>query len=292
MFSSVAYGHELYEPLPEGLFQLKLDWDPTLIFFVLVGYFYIRGLRRFKNRKPVRTWQIWCFFTGLFVLIAALVPPIDPLADRLFFMHMVQHLLIVQVGVPLLIFGVPYFVILRGMPMWFRSYVYFPLLRNRPFQKVLKFVSKPLVALILFEANFIFWHIPLYYNLALFNDVWHMLEHACMALTAMLLWRNIIDPYPMRAVLSYPSRILYLALITASDIILSSILTFADRPLYGYEGIPQPEWWVWGYVQDQALGGLIMWVPGGFVWFVAMTACFFVWARNEQSQSIPSSRKS
>ena len=69
----------------------------------------------------------------------------------------------------------------------------------------------------------------------------------------------------------------------AANIILSAILTFADEVLYAYEGIPLPSWWErWGHLQDQRVGGLIMWVPGGLVMLIAMTVVFFVWAHKEK----------
>ena len=99
----------------------------------------------------------------------------------------------------------------------------------------------------------------------------------------MLLWRHIVDPAPMRSKLNLPVRLLYLGFIMAMNIILSAILTFADDILYGYEGMPIPEFWQrWDHLEDQRLGGLIMWVPGGLVMLIAMTAVFFVWARREE----------
>ena len=103
-----------------------------------------------------------------------------------------------------------------------------------------------------------------------------------MASSAMLLWRLIIAPHPMRSPLPMPARLLFIAVIMAANIVLSSILTFADTVLYAYEGVPQPDWWTWGYMQDQHLGGLIMWVPGGFIQFIAMSICFFVWANSAE----------
>lgn len=67
-----------------------------------------------------------------------------------------------------------------------------------------------------------------------------------------------------------------------AGVVLAVWLTFTPKVWYGYEGLPQPSWWDWGYLYDQQVGGLIMWVPGGFIHFLAMTICFFVWASKEQ----------
>lgn len=278
------YAHEVYNRLPDEVFKVKWDWDPALLFFLLLLIFYARALPKFK-RTVVEPWQVGLFFVGVLLNILALMPPIDPLADQLFWVHMVQHLMITHLGVPLMLFGVPFFVILRGMPLWVRRYIYFPILRSKVFYLIERTIARPLPALILFEVNYWFWHVPRYYNLALLNDIFHLIEHACFAVTSLLLWRNIIDPHPMKSPVPLPARLLFLGFIMAANIILSAILTFSDEVLYAYEGIPLPSWWErWGHLHDQRLGGLIMWVPGGFVMLIAMTAVFFVWAHREQEK--------
>ena len=280
----IAYGHSLYAPTPVGFFQLKWAWDPTLLFFLVLGFLYFRGLRSFKGRSPVATWQKASFFSGLVVLCIAYLPPIDPLSDQLFFVHMVQHLLITLVGVPLLIFGAPFFVAIRGIGPWPRRNIYFPLIRSRVVKHGLSFIQHPLVALGIFETVFWVWHVPKYYNMALLNDAIHLLEHACMAFAAMNIWRLIIDPKPMKSRLPLPMRMLLLAFLTACDVALSAALTYAETVWYAYDGLPMPGWWSWDHLEDQRLGGLIMWVPGGMIWFLAMTAVFFVWAHREQEK--------
>lgn len=276
-----AFAHQVYDRLPDELFVLKWEWDPTLIFFLFILIFYIRALKKFK-KPPVKRWQLYLFFTGMVILIAALLPPIDPLSDQLFWVHMVQHMMITHIGVPFMLFGVPFFVLIRGVPTWFRRYVYFPLLRSRILSFLNKTIGRPVPSLILFIGNYWFWHIPRFYNLALLNDVYHFIEHACFAITSLLLWRNIIDPHPMKAHLPLPGRLLFIGMIMAAGIVLSSLLSFSDEVLYAYEGIPQPTWFAhWGYLQDQRIGGLIMWVPGKFIHLIAMTIVFFVWANKE-----------
>ncbi len=285
---SVAYAHSLseslYEPLPPGLFQLKWDWDPTLIGFLILGYLYIKGLRAFKGKSPVRPWQLVCFACGLSVNIIALSPPIDPLSDRLFFVHMIQHMLIVNVGVPLMLFGVPFFVVMRGASPWVRRKILLPIMKSpfaRGTHRVLLF---PFVALLLFEGNYWLWHVPRFYNLALLHDGIHLVEHFLMAVTAMYLWRSIIDPYPLRSPLPMGFRLLFLGFIMTLDSILAAGLSYSSQVWYAYEGIPMPSWWGdrWSHLDDQRLGGLIMWVPGGILLFLSMTICFFVWADREQ----------
>ena len=287
---ATAYAHDLaadlYEPLPEGLFDYKMDWDPTLILFLVLSILYFRGLKAFRGELPLQKWQILCFYLGVSVNVIALSPPIDPLSDRLFFMHMIQHMLIVMLGSPLMLFGAPYFIISRGLSPGFRRKIYFPVIRNKALRKVHKFLMFPLISLALFQGNYWFWHIPRYYNWALLNDFVHLFEHACMAFASFYLWRNIIDPWPLRSQLHMGFRLLFLAAIMALNSALGAALTYATKVWYAYEGIPMPTWWSyrWSHLDDQRLGGLIMWVPGGFITFISMTICFFVWVHREQKK--------
>jgi putative membrane protein len=275
---STAYAHNLYDPLPPETFDLKWAWDPALIFFVILGILYLRGLRAFRGPLPVAKWQIGLFFLGLVIVSAALVPPIDPLSDQLFFMHMVQHLMITNIGVPIMMFGAPFFVCVRGISPTVRRRVYFPIVKSKPLRFFFNLVSLPLVSLGLFQAAFWFWHVPYFYNLALLNDAWHLVEHATFAWVSILLWRNIIDPAPMRSLLKLPVRMLYVMALMASNVILSAFLTFADTVWYAYVGRPIPEWWKpWTHLDDQQLGGLLMWVPGEFIDFFVVSVIFVVW---------------
>jgi cytochrome c oxidase assembly factor CtaG len=275
---SEAFAHNLYDALPPETFDLKWAWDPALLFFVVLGILYFRGLKAFRGPLPVRSWQIGLFYLGLAVLIAALVPPIDPLSDQLFFVHMIQHLMITSIGVPLMMLGVPFFICVRGISPGVRRRVYFPMIRNRLLRVVFAVLSKPLVSLGLFQAAYWFWHVPYFYNLALLHDGWHLVEHACFAWVSILLWRNIIDPAPMRSPLKMPVRLLYVMALMASNVILSAFLTFSDEVWYAYEGRPTPEWWKpWTHLDDQQLGGLIMWVPGEFIDFFVASVIFMVW---------------
>lgn len=282
---SIAYGHNLYDQLPPETFELKWAWDPALLFFVLLAWLYYRGLKAFRGPLPVKSWQVGLFYFGLSLVILALLPPIDPLADQLFFMHMVQHLLITNIGIPLMMFGVPFFICVRGISPAVRRRVYFPLVRSKVVRFVLGLVSKPLVSLALFQGAYWFWHVPYFYNLALLNDGWHLLEHATFAWASILLWRVIIDPAPMKSPLSMPLRMLFVMALMASNVILSAFLSFSDDVWYAYVGRPIPEWWMpWTHLDDQQLGGLIMWVPGEFIDFFVVSVVFLIWTAQVRKQ--------
>src|SRR5207237_7659635 len=130
-----AHGSELHgTPLN---FELKFPFDPTLIFFALLAWLYARGLRRFGTHVPLNKSQIRAFYSGIVILCGAYLPPVDPIADQLFSMHMLQHLLITSVGVPLLTLGAPWFICLRGVPTEVRRKWIIPFLQNGTIRKSL-----------------------------------------------------------------------------------------------------------------------------------------------------------
>ena len=126
---------------------------------------YIRGLRSFKKNQS-KLADSTAFLSGVMINITALSPPIDPLSDRLFFMHMIQHMAIILLGSPLMIMGAPFYVIIRSLKPWTRRNIYFPLAKNLVVRNINKVLSHAVVALVLFNVNFWFWHMPKWYNLA------------------------------------------------------------------------------------------------------------------------------
>ena len=266
---------------PSDPVRFFLGIDPTWLLFLVMAFLYLRGYIFFKN-KPVNKFQVCLFYLGIAINCFVLSPGFDQLASELFFVHMIQHLAVIIVGTPLLICGVPYLVMLKAFnPMFIKKYV-IPIIKSKIIRKIHSFLSISWVGLIFFQFNFWFWHVPRWYNLALFNDYFHVLEHALMALTAIYLWKNIIDPYPMkRSSLPMIIRIGYLASFMMLNIILSAMITFSKTVWYAYELIAMPEWWQYSRLEDQQLGGIIMWIPGGIILFIAMTACYFAWVRRE-----------
>jgi putative membrane protein len=291
MWINVAFAHEEnLLPNPEAL-QGDWSFDPTLFIFLILGYFYYRGLSAYRGKAPLALGQRVLFFLGLVILTLASLPPFDSWADQLFSLHMVQHMLITLVGVPLMIFGAPFIVLVRGLPVWLRRRIFIPFMRIKKVRSFFHELNKPLFAIALFEGNFWFWHVPKFYNLALLNNGFHFIEHCFMALTSINLWQLFIDPFPLKNKISIPFRILILGLLITFDMALSAALTYSAKVWYAYDQIPLPSWWHWDRLQDQQLGGLIMWVPGSLVWILALIGTFIVWMKQIQDFEVQTSTK-
>src|SRR5262249_42259090 len=138
------------------------------------------------------------FLAGLAALVIAACSPLDPLGHRLLQAHMVQHLLLMVVAPPLLWLGAPIAPLLMGLPRPTRRRVAGGL-ASGPVRALTRALADSRVSWALFAAAFWAWHVPALYDMALREDAWHHVEHACFLLTALVFWRPIILPWPARA---------------------------------------------------------------------------------------------
>jgi putative membrane protein len=241
-----------------------------------------------RTRVAGRAWPLWrtaLFLLGIAAIVAALASPIDTLAHELFSVHMVQHMLLVTVGAPLLLLGAPVRPLLRGLPLALRRSVVRPLARSRAVRAVAHLLRHPLIAGGLYVGGLYAWHVPLLYDAALADPVVHVVEHVWFLTTALLFWSVVIDPVPFRATLPYAARIFYLLLAGAGqNTILGGLLSFSTRLLYGSYANGQPERYGIDAVTDQRIGGAIMWVPGDLIFLGAASAAFFLWLAEEERE--------
>lgn len=234
-------------------------------------------------------WPLWrgaLFLLGLAAIVVALLSPIDALAEDLFSVHMVQHMLLMVVGAPLLLLGAPIVPLLRGMPRSWRTGVVRPIARSPAVRAALHLLRHPLVAGALYVGGLYAWHVPALYDAALLDERIHVAEHVWFLATALLFWSCVIDPEPFRATLPYPARIPYLLLAgAAQNTILGGLLSFSSRLLYtAYEG--RPERHGIDALVDQRVGGAVMWVPGDLIFLGAASAAFFLWLETEEREQL------
>jgi cytochrome c oxidase assembly factor CtaG len=134
--------------------------------------------------------------------------------------------------------------------------------------------------LVAFNAVMWLWHVPALYEGALREPNLHIVEHMMYLVVGVLMWLPVIHDVPPSHVLSYPARMAYLFACMVSSSILGAIFTFAPDiafPFYGNAPL------VFGLtpMTDQQLAGLIMWVPGSGVFFIAILAVFAAWLNSE-----------
>ena len=212
------------------------------------------------------------FFAGLLVIFCSLNGPLHDLSDYyLFSGHMVQHLLLTLFVPPLLIYGTP-----GGMLR--------PALRIRAVAAVARRITTPIACFVIFNVVIAAWHLPPLYNLAMRQHPVHVVEHLMFMASAVIMWWPYLSPLPELPRLAYPGQMLYSFLMSLPMSIVAVYITMADHVLYpAYASAPR----VWGIspLQDQQIGGLIMWIPGGLFFYVVMTFVFFKWAARQEDST-------
>ncbi len=245
------------------------NWQPSIILgtIVVIGlYLYATGpLReRFFPQESLSVRQAILFLLGVNIIFLSLFSPLDALGDDyLFSAHMVQHLCLTIVGPPLLV---------AGTPAWLVQ----PLLRKPQLLRIGRFLTYPLVAFILYNANFWLWHVPTLYDMTLYDPNLHLLEHLTFIVLSVIYWWPVFSPMTEGLPrLGMGGQILYIFLGGMPTVALGAGLTFSS-PLYT-PYIYAPRLWGISAATDQQLGGLIMWVPANIAYIVVASVLFLRW---------------
>ena len=247
----------------------------VLVPSVAAGFAYTSGWRTLARRMPDRfgRGRLLAFMAGLGATLLASSAPLDALSGRFLWAHMVQHILLMMVVPPLLWMAAPVAPLLLGLPRGLRRRVAIALAWP-PIRWLTDTLTHPAASWSAFVVAFWAWHIPELYELALGSDLWHHVEHACFLAAALLFWRPVILPWPARSAWPRWAMIPYLVLADLNNSALAAILTFSDRVIYASYTSAEP--FADGRaLEDQALAGVIMWVPGSLafavpiVWLVA-----------------------
>jgi putative membrane protein len=237
----------------------------------VAAYYHIIVRWRPAGEAGATAMQQISFVGGTTLLFLSLNGPLHDLSDNyLFSAHMIQHLIITLIVPPLW---------LMGLPAWSLR----PVLKHGAVRSVMRAVTGPIVAYAAYNAVFIGWHFPSAYNWALVNHNAHILQHIMFISAATLMWWPVVDPVPELERLQTPVRLLYMAALGIPMSIVSAIITFAEQAMYPwYEAAPRV--FALSAADDQQLGGVIMWVPGMIVFWIALTIVFFRWSRSEDRE--------
>jgi len=222
------------------------------------------------GERPATRGQVTAYGLGVLTIAVAALWPIHDLSERyLFSVHMFQHMLISLVAPPLLLFG---------MPAWLLRL----LLRPRWVHAMVRRATRPFVALVLFNSVILLTHWPAWVNLTLHSEPFHLLSHTMLFVSASCMWWPVLSPLPEMPTLSYPARMLYLFLQSIVPTVPASFLTFGHTPLYHfYVGAPR----IWGLsvLTDQTISGLMMKLLGGAILWTVLAVIFFRWYQQEHA---------
>ena len=236
---------------------------------------YLLGVGPLRERyglaDKIDSRQVATFTAGVLVIFVALLSPIHELSDHyLFSAHMVQHVLLTLVAPPLLILGLP-------------DWLIRPLLRPNWSFRLARLSTHPLTAFATFNIIFSVWHIPALYNSSVTNHGVHIGEHLLFMVTAVLMWWPIASNMPELPRLSYAFRMAYLFLLSIAQIIVFAPITFAREPLYQFY-VSAPRVWGISPVVDQQIGAIIMKMGGGLLFLMLLVVIFFRWFNLEEDR--------
>ena len=205
--------------------------------------------------------------SGIAALLIAIASPLEEFDDQLLQVHMTQHLILMLIAPTLLLAGAPAIVFVRAIPPRFAKLLLGPTIRSRVVCRLFAWVTDPIVCWLGFAVAFWIWHIPGFFQLALRSERWHVVEHGCFFVTALMFWYPVIQPWPSVARWPGWSMIPYLLLADGQNTILAALFMFSDRLIYPfYATVPR----VAGFTPlgDQIVAGAIMWVPGSLFYLV------------------------
>jgi putative membrane protein len=272
------------------------DWtlDPPLALVISVAILYRVGSRR--TVTPPRTlreqrYRTAAFYTALLTVAVALNSPLDKLAERLFWAHMVQHVLLLVVAPPLLLVARPWVRLWRALPLAARRSLGRSLVigrRTAPLRWAWRALGTPAPSFVLFSVVLLGWHLPALFDATLRSGTLHALEHTLFFVTALMLWKQVIDSPPLHARLASPQRVAYVVGAMIVSWALAVVLALAPHALYGQYAHEAVRPGGISALADQQIAAGIMWVPGSITFVIVIFAYVHRWLLPAPVSSAPS----
>jgi cytochrome c oxidase assembly factor CtaG len=277
---ALAFAHGPAPATPPTLGNLLLGWTfeplPTIGIAVAAVLWWraVRSVDRAHPGNPVPRRRTWSFAGGLAAIAVALLSGVDRYDTTLFWVHMVQHLLLMFVAAPLIAYAAPITLLLRVASPAARRRWILPILHSR----VVRVVAFPVVAWVLFAGVMWASHFSPLFEAALEDPLIHDLEHALFLGTALLFWWPAVaqDPAPWR--MPHPVRAMYVFLQMPQNTFLAVVLLGASAPLYQHYVTLAREWGPTP-LDDQRIAAGLMWIGGDAVFLFAILAIVLGWFR-------------
>jgi putative membrane protein len=240
----------------------------------LVGLFYVRRARTLAGRgSPVPVWRRASFAVGLLLAFASIASPLHALGEeRLFSAHMLQHILLGDLAALALVAG------LTG-PM------IRPILAVKTIAR-LRVLAHPFVALPLWAANLVLWHLPPLYEAALRWDAVHALEHTLFFACGALMWAPVVEVLPAPAWFGTGAKAGYVIVVRMLETVLGNVIFWAGSPFYDTYADAERTWGL-SASADQGIAGGVMMIEGSVVTIGVLAWLFLrMWSEGERRQEL------
>lgn len=216
-----------------------------------------------------RRQRAWVIAGVAFTFVFSYWPLHDIAEKYLFLAHMTQHTVFTLVAPAML---------LLGSPDWLWRWA----LRNKTLHRVLRVVTKPIIALFLFNALIVITHYPAVVERSLHNELFHFVVHVALFATATLMWVPVINRNPALPSLRTPVKMMYLFAQSIVPTVPASFLTFSQTPLYKtYQSAPRM---IHGLdaLGDQQIAAAIMKLGAGSLLWSVVAVLFVQWSRDSR----------
>ena len=254
---------------------------PGLAIVIVVGGLYAWGYYRLRRDSPsfhFPRWHAWSFALGWLVMLLGLMSPVDTYSDDLFWIHMIQHVMITMIVAPLMLLGAPATLALRAASARVRTTYLIPFLNSR----LVRALTWPPSAIVIYIASVWSWHWPDAYDAAIASEAVHFVEHGVFLFGAVLLWWLVIGVDATRLRPHHVWRCALLVIAILQNIALGLILINVSEAVYDtYATAAAVREWGPDALLDQRIGAGIMWVPGSMMFALAIIVTVYYWAERE-----------
>jgi putative membrane protein len=275
--SMQLWAHELGSARAE----IGWSWEPWVVIpIVVTAFLYLVGSIRMRRRsaQTLRWWPVLSFAAAMLALVIALDSPVHTIGEQLFWVHMTQHELLMLVAAPLLVMAIPVVPFLWALPQAWRERLG-RASKTKIWSATWIAISSAGAAWIIHALALWIWHAPALFEAALHSEWVHAAQHLCFLGSALLFWWTLIHGRHGR--LGYGAAVVYVFTTAAHNSVLGALLTFAPTPWYPTYAVTTQGWSL-SPLEDQQLGGLIMWVPAGVLLLVLGLALLAAWIGESQ----------
>jgi putative membrane protein len=242
---------------------------PVTMFLALATFLYFQSWVHLRRALPpvVTLGHLAAFICGISSIWIAVASPLAMLDHELLSAHMVQHLLLMAVGPPLVLIGGAPACLLLGLRRGLVRDWFLPFCRLSPVRQLRGIALHPMFCWTVASITVIGWHLPRLFALGLHSNLWHGIQQASFLLAGLLFWRPVLQAWTSVGDPAKWSIPLYLFLATLPCDALSAFLTFCGRVVYGSY---LSESGIFGIspLQDQEWAGVLMWVCVTFIYMV------------------------